>query len=368
MTYPAPGISHQSETQMRVVSPRGDSMKLGRFAVVLAGLAVMTALVLHFGLPEVGAALRAAGGMGLVAISTIHVIAIAAAGLAWWAVAGAREAPAGPWTFIWGRVMRDCGSEVLPLSQIGGYVLGARAVALRGVSAVIAAATTVVDVTLDVCAQLVYTALGLALLVKLKPGTEHAVPVFIGLAIAAAGVAGFVLTQRRGAHLLDRVSARLARDWLGTIAATAGALQTAIRKVYARRSGLWICFLVHFAIWIGIATEVWLALQLMGTPLDFGSVLVIESLLYALRSAAFFVPNAIGVQEGAYVLLGAGFGLTPDVALALSLLKRGRDLLIGIPALLVWQFVEGRRLWRGTTTASNAILQKQGDPTTPATD
>ena len=118
-------------------------------------------------------------------------------------------------------------------------------------------------------------------------------------------------------------------------------------KAYARRSGAWICFLVHLAAWIGVATEACLALQLAGAPLGFGSILVIESLLYAIRSAAFVVPNAIGVQEGDYVVLGAGFGLTPDVAMAPSFLKRGRDLLIGTPALLAWQFIEGRRFWKG---------------------
>ena len=39
--------------------------------------------------------------------------------------------------------------------------------------------------------------------------------------------------------------------------------------------------------------------------------LAIESLLYATRTAAFVVPNAVGVQEGAYILLGAAFGLSP---------------------------------------------------------
>ncbi len=34
--------------------------------------------------------------------------------------------------------MRDAGSEVLPLSQVGGYVLGARAIILRGVAAPLA--------------------------------------------------------------------------------------------------------------------------------------------------------------------------------------------------------------------------------------
>jgi hypothetical protein len=94
------------------------------------------------------------------------------------------------------------------------------------------------------------------------------------------------------------------------------------------------------------AVEVWIALRLAGAPLGFATVLAIESLVYAIRTVAFAIPNAVGVQEGAYVLIGATFGLTPEMALAISLLKRARDLIIGLPALGIWQVVEGERLWR----------------------
>jgi hypothetical protein len=86
-------------------------------------------------------------------------------------------------------------------------------------------------------------------------------------------------------------------------------------------------------------------------------VLVIESLLYAVRSIAFAVPNAFGVQEGAYIVLGAGFGLAPDVTLALSLMKRARDFAIGVPALGIYQLIESGRLWHlaGSTITSTVI-------------
>ncbi|HXE27118.1 MAG TPA: hypothetical protein VN656_01325, partial [Stellaceae bacterium] len=73
----------------------------------------------------------------------------------------------------------------------------------------------------------------------------------------------------------------------------------------------------------------------------------IEGLLYAVRSVAFMVPMAAGIQEGGYLVVGAAFGLPPDQALALSLLKRGRDLALGVPALLGWQALEGGQWWRG---------------------
>jgi hypothetical protein len=57
------------------------------------------------------------------------------------------------------------------------------------------------------------------------------------------------------------------------------------------------------------------------------------------------VPGAIGVQEGGYVVLGPLFGIAPETMLALSLLKRARDLALGVPALLLWQGLEARR-WR----------------------
>ena len=94
------------------------------------------------------------------------------------------------------------------------------------------------------------------------------------------------------------------------------------------------------------SVEAWIALRLMGADPGFATVLALESLLAAIRSVAFAVPNAVGVQEGAYLLLGGGFGLPPEIALALSLLKRARDLAIGVPALLAWQLVESRRLLR----------------------
>ena len=104
--------------------------------------------------------------------------------------------------------------------------------------------------------------------------------------------------------------------------------------------------MLHLACWIASTLEAWVALRFAGASLGFAKVLVIESLLYAARSIAFAVPNAVGVQEGAYILLGASFGLTPETALALSLLKRARDLTIGVPALVAWQLLESGRLWR----------------------
>jgi uncharacterized membrane protein YbhN (UPF0104 family) len=94
---------------------------------------------------------------------------------------------------------------------------------------------------------------------------------------------------------------------------------------------------------IGVA-EVLIVLGCMGQPVTIGEALVIESLVQAVRGAAFTIPSALGVQEAGMILLCGIFGIPPDQALALSLIKRAADLVLGIPGLVALQILEGERL------------------------
>jgi putative membrane protein len=308
----------------------------------MVGLTLIAALVAYFGLGAVTRSLVAVGWTGFVAICLIHLALIAVMGIAW----GALLPGTSPWVPIWGRVVRDAGSDLLPLSQVGGYVLGARAVTFAGVSGTSATASTIADVTLELFAQLAYTALALSWLLYLGPDAAIATPAAVGLTIAGLLTAAFLGVQRRGFDLFDRFARVLDRRWADRTAAGAAALHAALSDIYARRARVWASFFLHLACWIASTLEAWVALHFAGASLGFATVLVIESLLCAARSVAFAVPNAVGVQEGAYILLGVSFGLTPEMALALSLLKRARDVAIGVPALAAWQLMESGRLWR----------------------
>ncbi|HEY3910308.1 MAG TPA: lysylphosphatidylglycerol synthase domain-containing protein [Stellaceae bacterium] len=329
-------------------------MKPASLAAAAIGIAVVGGLLIHFGAGAVLHSLLAVGWAGFATVCLIQAALVAVMGLAWWALLPGTN----PWPAIWARLVRDSASEVLPLSQVGGYVAGARAIANAGVSGSAAAASTIVDVTLEFLAQIAYTAIALSWLLHLDPKARVAAPVAVGLAIGASLAAGFVFAQRHGFGLLDRLAGALGRGWAERTAAGAATLHAAIAAIYARPAGLAASFAVHLICWLASAAEIWLALRFIGVPLHLGAVLVIESLVYAIRSVAFAVPNAVGVQEGAYVLLGASFGLTPEAALALSLLKRGRDFAIGLPALAVWQLVEAGRLWRGTDRAGDAAQKR----------
>ena len=327
-------------------------MKIATILAAIAGLVLGTAIVGYFGFGEVLTALGSIGWGGFAIVLAYQLGLYLLLGYSWWVIA---PPPRDRFrAYVWGRLVRDSGSEVLPLSQIGGFVMGARAATLLGPSTPIAVATTIVDITIEVLAQLCYTLLGLALLARVQPHAELIYPFAIGVAIGVAGILGFILLQRRGAALVERLSQRLAGNWFPGATARAKPILDTVDEVYKHRGALAAGFLLHAVGWIASAIEAWIALHLMGVDLGIAAVITIESLLYAVRSVAFAVPNAVGVQEGAYVMLGGLFGLPPDMALALSLLKRGRDITIGVPVLLAWQALEGNSLFRRRSTGNAA--------------
>jgi hypothetical protein len=114
--------------------------------------------------------------------------------------------------------------------------------------------------------------------------------------------------------------------------------------IYGHALRLVVGFAVHLVGWIGTGAAGWITYHLLGVPIDFDDALAIEALLAAASAVAFLVPVNAGVQEAGYAGLGAIFGVAPELSLAVSLVRRARDLALGVPILLIWQLVEVRRL------------------------
>ncbi|MFI4974051.1 MAG: lysylphosphatidylglycerol synthase domain-containing protein [Caulobacterales bacterium] len=313
-------------------------------ATAIVGLILAVALVAYVGLGEVLHALRAMGWVVLAVLCASAAPLYAVLGASWFALA-ADERPERFWVFIWARMVRDAVGELLPLSPLGGFAFGARAAVIHQVSPATAIATTIVDVTAEFIGLLGFVALGLALMAMLSAGDAQANRLLLwagplGLAISAGAAAAFVFIQHRAAGPIERLVAR----WAPQAMAGASAAVAAMRGLYRRPGRLALASLLHLIAWVGGAASVWLALRLSGREISLSAVLAIESLLYAVRAAAFAAPMAIGVQEAGYLVIGPMFGLGPDYAIALSLMKRARDVAIGVPTLLIWQAFEARRL------------------------
>src|SRR5438270_133616 len=211
--------------RLRERAPRTgfEPMKWRTLIIAGLGLALALYLVWYVGLGAILAAAVAVGWGGFALLCLGSVALFGLLGSAWHVLLPASSG-AGAWIFVRARLVRDSASEVLPFSQLGGIAIGARALVLQGVSAPLASASLIVDVT-----------------------TER---------LVAAG-----------------------------------------------------------------------------------------------RSVGVLVPNALGVQEAAYTVLTPLFGAGAELGLAVSLLKRARDIVLGVPVLLVWQAIEGRRALAGAAGA-----------------
>jgi putative membrane protein len=234
---------------------------------------------------------------------------------------------------------------LLPLAQIGGDFIGARCLALRGVRGTLAAASVIVDVLLQAASQLVFALVGLVLLISIGGNDMIVWPVAIGLALAVPALGGFFLLQgERGRRLINFLFRTVAgnREWL--VFGAVDELFTRLKSFYAYRRGIVQSLVWHVGGWFVGAIEVWIVLNFMGYQIDFGDAVLIESLMHAVRGVAFAVPGALGAQEGGLIVLCAIFGVPPEAALALSLVKRLPDLVLGVPGLLAWQLMEGWNL------------------------
>jgi putative membrane protein len=241
-------------------------------------------------------------------------------------------------------MVRDASTNCLPFSQVGGFIFGARAVTLHGIEWHTATASTVVDVTAEFLAQIAFACIGLGVLLARAPSSQMTVPVEIGIGIAVVACFAFVWVQKGAPTVFARLGKRIAGNWFDNAEERMETLQAELGLIYGHAAKLAAGFFIHLIGWIGTGVAGWIAYHALGANIDFDDALAIEALLSAAAAVAFLVPVNAGVQEAGYAGLGTIFGVPPEVSLAVSLVRRARDIVVGVPILLIWQYVEMRRL------------------------
>ncbi len=310
------------------------------------GLGLAVALIAAYGLAPVLAAVAAAG-WGVALVMLVRAGETAAAGVAWWfLLPGARRVGVGACVLL--RWLRESVNCLLPVAQVGGDFVGARLLTFRGAEGGAAGASVVADLFAQTVTQFIYTVIGLAGLIHAGGDTAIVRGAAIGLALLGPALAGFFAAQRFGGFaLVERALLRLSRDPRWAALGSAASLNARLQDVYRERARLGAGFAVHMAAWFLGAGEAWVALRFMGYPVTYAQALVIDSLGHAVRGAGFVVPGAVGIQEGGLVALCAVFGIPAPAGIALSLIKRVPEVVLGVPGLLLWQVAETRRALRG---------------------
>lgn len=335
-------------------------MKRLTATALLIGVALATALVTSYGAGEVAAAFAGVGWATALVVGA-RTLAVGIAGLGWFALFGRDERPSLRVCVLL-RFVREGANNLLPTAQIGGDVIGGRLLTFFRVEPALAGASVVVDVLVQAATQLAFALTGLVVLVALVGDSGLVRPAALGLGVAALALASFAALQRRtGARVLTAVAGLAGRRGQAALALL-GSLHERLRAFHARPRRLAASFGIHLGGWFVGVAEIWIALWSIGHPVTVAEALVMESLAQALRGAAFAVPGAVGVQEGGLIALGALFGVPPQTALAVSLVKRVADLGVGVPGLVAWQVLEGRKLAARSGGARWTATPRRSDP------
>jgi putative membrane protein len=313
--------------------------------VAVFGGLILVGLVAWFGGREIGAEVWQAGWAIPVNI-VIHMAEQFSAGCAWRLLVGERQYS--PMAFFRFRLVRESVNALLPLANIGGPLVGIRLMIKAGISGALAGAGTTLDLTVEAAMQLVFTLAGLALLDAKGADSAWAHWVEGGVALGVVGLVAFVAAQRAGLmRLFEALFARLRTFVPGLSPDLLAGLHRELIRLQRDRWALAQASGFHLASWAGGSVEIYVGMLALGHEVSLRQAFVIESLGMAVRSAGFAVPGALGVQEGGFILVCGLFGIAPEIGLALSMLKRLREIIGGSVGLLIWQGQEVSRWLKG---------------------
>lgn len=317
-------------------------------ATYIAGVLGATLLIVMLVREDLGAILRTLvlGGWNLLWLIPYRALFFLLFALCWLTLLRPADPAhrAGLGYLFWVTSVRDAVDRLLPVASVGGSVVGVRLVRWRGVAGVPIAATVLIEIILTLIVVYLFVALGLILSID-SSGTEPAFRrLLLGFALSLPVPVATVLLLRYGA--VAQRAHRLLRPLLGAGIPSGGAaaFDDEVRSALRRYSRCIVAGALQFVAMLSGAFEVWFALRLFDHGVGVKEAIILESMTQAVRHLAFIVPGALGVQEAGLIMFGHSMGIDAELALAISMAKRLRELLCGLPSLLSWQWIEARRL------------------------
>lgn len=314
-------------------------------------------------LARIGFVLGIAATVSLIAASGASSIFLLLARAGWWLpwlvplhalplsldVAGWRAlitTPRRPHRLFWIASIREAINRLLPVANIGGEVIGVHLLIRQGVAGPVAAASIVLETMLILVSQYLFAVLGLLCLLNLKGQTPFVSRASLSFALSLPVIVAFALLLKHGSifsrieHAATRAFAALSKGSLPF--GNWGLLDEAIRNLFGAPHRLLATIFWQLLGLLAGCAETWLVLRWVGHPEPVSAAIALESLSQAARSIFFMVPSGLGIQEAGLIGLGSLIGIQADVAMSLSLAKRLREVLFGLPALVLWQRMEGR--------------------------
>lgn len=319
-------------------------MKWSGYAIAALGLAATIYLILHIGLSDI-LHLFALAGWGVLVLLPLHLVPLSLDATGWRVLLKPfdRTLAAPTWFLLWVASVREAVSRLLPVASIGGDVLGYRLVVQRGVDGPSSAASVAVEIWVNLVGRYLLTAIAVVILVAATGADETAKALAAGLLLVLPALFAIAIVLAR-ANLFERLAGLVVR-LLGQRsflpdADSAASLDRQTRHLLANSGLITKAIAWQFCSMFTASIELFIASYLIGQPISFSEAVALEGLTEGVRYLAFFIPAGLGIQEAGFVFFGELLGINAEIALALSLIRRMRELGFGLPMLASWQWRE----------------------------
>ena len=308
-------------------------MKFARIVYLGLGLGVLLWVLQNADWNDIFSLVADAGVVGI-----LSVVAVYAVGFYWDAVSWSLIITSVPINMTWFRrafFIRMAGeafNNVVPAGGFAGEPLKAVILKRRyGVSYSEATASIVMARTINMIAMIAFLVIGFAMMLlndnidgPLKWTASAGV---IGLtfgticlfAIQRFKVSSWIMTRFRG----DRWASKLASGLV-----VVEELDQRFVHFYTQHGArLLVAFSLAFITWIVGVVEIYLIFYFLGHPITWSEAWMIEAITQMVRTAVFFIPLAIGAQEGALLVISTALTGVPALGLACAAVRRCRELI-----------------------------------------
>jgi len=309
---------------------------------VALGIALLVGVLWDTDFTEVADMLAAVGAVGIAVVVGIYALSFLGDSISWALIL--TSLPPKP---IWWRrcfLIRLAGeafNNIVPAGGFAGEPVKAVILTRRyGVSLTEATASLVMARTVNMFALIAFLIVGFAFVLA---DDAMAGPIRnaagVGLALLSLGTVLLFALQRYSVStwLLKRFSGL---TWAAKAIAAVEEMDARFVAFYsAHPIRLSVSSVLAFLNWVLGVVEIYATFYFLDHPISWREAWMIEALVQMVRSAVFFIPLAIGAQEGVFVLVvGAMTGAGP-LGLACAAVRRIRELIwIGLGLAIAAMF------------------------------
>jgi len=311
--------------------PEISNVRALKFLYVAVGVALLAVVFAEVEFSEVWSRAVLVGAGGMVILIALYAFGFLIDSFTWqMAMAGVPLNARWLWRAFKVRMVGEVFNNVMPAAGMGGEPVKAMLLNKHyGLGYREGTASIILGRTINMVSQLLFLAVGFAA-VWVSDLPVH----FKGLAVA--GLLAFVAATAIFFYAQRLRIASLTGTWLGRwrllerindVLHHIRDMDERLIHFYTRNRGRFMAAIaLAFLNWAVGAVEIYVAMIYLGHPVSFVDAWIIESVAQLVRSAAFFIPAAVGAQEGAFLLVFSVMTGGPALGVAMALVRRAREL------------------------------------------